>query len=82
MVNVLFDPVFEKQVWKIKDVSLKERVKKQIAKLVENPELGKPMRYSRKDTREVHIQPFRLSYHYDKEREEITFLDLYHKDEQ
>lgn len=82
MVNVLFDPVFEKQVKRMKDIALKTKVKKQIAKLVENPALGKPMRYSRKGTREVYVPPFRLSYHYDKQRDELTFLDLYHNDEQ
>lgn len=38
------------------------------------------MRYARKGTREVYISPFRLSYKY--ENNVLTFLDLYHKDEQ
>ncbi len=82
MVKVIFDPVFEKRVRRIRDSALKTKVKKQISKLVGNPELGKPMRYSRKGTREVYVPPFRLSYHYDEQQDEITFLDLYHKDEQ
>jgi len=82
MVKVLFDSVFEKQVKKIKDAALKTKIKKQIGKLIENPELGKPMRYSRKGTREVYVPPFRLSYHYDKKKQQLTFLDLYHKDQQ
>ncbi len=40
------------------------------------------MKYGRKDTREVYIPPFRLSYAYIKEEDKIIFLDLYHKDEQ
>jgi tetratricopeptide (TPR) repeat protein len=40
--------------------SLKEKVKKQIKKILEFPEIGKPMRYVRKDSREVYISPFRL----------------------
>ena len=82
MVDVEFDDIFEKAYKKIKDLALKLRVKKQIAKIVESPETGKPMRHDRKGTREVYIHPFRLSYAYLKEENKIVFLDLYHKDEQ
>jgi mRNA-degrading endonuclease RelE of RelBE toxin-antitoxin system len=80
MVTVEFDPAFEKQVRKIKDSALRERVKAQIAKVVRNPSAGKPMRFSRKGTREVYVAPFRLSYFFFKDT--VVFLDLYHKDEQ
>ncbi|MBS3111752.1 type II toxin-antitoxin system RelE/ParE family toxin [Candidatus Woesearchaeota archaeon] len=80
MVNVVYDPLFEKKVRKIKDTLLKEKVKKQIIKIINSPETGKPMRFSRKGTREVYIKPFRLSYLYEEDK--IIFLDLYHKDEQ
>jgi mRNA-degrading endonuclease RelE of RelBE toxin-antitoxin system len=82
MVIVAYDAHFEKLVRKISDQSLKERVKKQIAKIVQNPEIGKPMRFARKDTREVYVPPFRLSYTYRKGEDKILFLDLYHKDVQ
>ena len=82
MVTVAYDPSFEKKVRKIKDRLLKSKVKKKILKIIDSPEIGKPMRYSRKGTREVHISPFRLSYLYIKNEEKIVFLDLYHKDEQ
>jgi len=80
MVNVEYDPFFEDKIRKIKDSALKDKVKKQIAKIVQQPEIGKPMRYSRKGTREVYIKPFRLSYAYFTNK--IVFLDLYHKDQQ
>lgn len=82
MVSVAFHPHFEKTVRKIKDAGLKERVKQQILKIVEDPSIGKPMRYYRRQTREVYIPPFRLSYCYDRGDETIVFLALYHKDEQ
>ncbi len=82
MVTVAYDPSFEKKVRKIKDRLLKSKVKKKILKIIDSPEIGKPMRYSRKGTREVHIPPFRLSYLYIKNEGKIVFLDLYHKDEQ
>lgn len=82
MVTVAYDQHFESIVKKIKNEDLKERIKKQIRKIIGDPEVGKPMRYIRKDTREVKIPPFRLSYTYLKKEDKIIFLDLYHKDEQ
>ena len=82
MVTVEFDTTFQKLFSKIKDPILKEKIIKQIAKLKEYPELGKPMKYTRSGTRELYIAPFRLSYAYLKEENKIIFLDLYHKDEQ
>lgn len=82
MVKVAFDSHFRRTVKRIKDDKLKEKVKKQIRKIVENPEAGKPMRYTRKDTREVYIPPFRLSYIYLRKEDKIVFLELYHKDKQ
>ena len=82
MVTVEYTQSFRELVIKIKDNARKEKIKKQIAKLVRNPEVGKPMRYARKHTRELYIPPFRLSYAYLKEEDKIVLLDLYHKDEQ
>jgi mRNA-degrading endonuclease RelE of RelBE toxin-antitoxin system len=82
MVIVEYGSSFEKIIKKIKNRALKEQVKKQIRKIIDNPELGKPMRFGRKGTRELYIAPFRLSYVFIKEDDRIIFLDLYHKDEQ
>jgi plasmid stabilization system protein ParE len=71
---------FLKQINKIKDVVFKEKIKKQIEKIVDNPEIGKPMRYDRKETREVYISPYRLAYAYIQKEDKLLFLELYHKD--
>ena len=80
MLEIIYEPNFLKIISKIKDNSLKEHIKKQIKKIIENPEIGKPMRYTRKGTRQVYIKPFRLSYAYNQNK--IILLNLYHKDEQ
>lgn len=80
MVAVIFDQAFEKNFRKIKDSLLKEKIIAQISKIRDNPEIGKPMRYDRKGTRELYIHPFRLSY---KLEEDVVYiLALYHKDSQ
>jgi len=80
VVDLFFDPTFKNKFKKIKDKILKERIIKQVSKIKENPEVGKPMRYIRKGTREIYISPFRLSYKF--ENNTVYILDLYHKDEQ
>lgn len=82
MLTIERSPQFLSFISKIKNKADEERVKKQIKKIVENPEIGKPMRYGRKGTREVYLGAFRLSYVYLPEENKIIFLDLYHKDEQ
>lgn len=80
MVTVDYHPRFKKQIVKIKEISLKAKLKKQIVKIISNPEIGKPMRNVRKGTREVRIKPYRLSYFYIEEENKIIILSLYHKD--
>lgn len=82
MVTVSYHLQFEKQVKKIKDGKVKQQVKRQIQKIIEDPESGKPMKYGRKDTRELYISPYRLSYLYEKNIDTIVLLSLYHKDKQ
>ncbi len=82
MLGVIYELDFLRKICKIKDKAVKEHVKKQIKKILENPEVGKPMRYDRRGTRELYIKPFRLSYSYIKHENKIILLGLYHKDEQ
>jgi len=80
MLDIEYKKSFLKTISKIKDTTFKEKVKKRVEKIIENPEIGKPMRYSRKGTRELYVEPYRLAYSYDKKK--IIFLDIYHKNEQ
>ena len=82
MVGVKFTKEFRLTFSKIKDEMMKAKIRKQIQKIKENSEVGKPMGYSKKGTRELYIRPFRLSYSYIKTEDTVYILDLYHKDEQ
>jgi len=73
---------FEKAIARIKDASIVDQVRKRITKIIQDPEIGKPMMYNRKGTRELYVPPFRLSYVYLSEENKIILLNLYHKDEQ
>ena len=82
MVNVTFTDEFKQIFLKIKDSSTKDQILKQIEKIKVNPEVGKPMRYGRKGTRELYSKPYRISYEYIKSQDHVYILDLYHKDKQ
>ena len=79
--TIKYDKNFKKILKKL-DKSIKDKAKKQIIKVIEDPKIGKPMRNVRKGTREVYVKPYRLSYYFDEENDLIIFLDLYHKDKQ
>ena len=80
MVKAVLHPRFEKIYSKIKDKGLKERIEKQLIRLKDNPEIGKPMKNVRKGTREIYVSPYRLSYVYLENEDKIVLLDFYHKD--
>jgi len=82
MLKVEYSDDLLKIIQKIKDAPQKEKIKKQIKKIIEQPEIGKPMRYARKGTREMYIGSYRLAYAYIKDKNKLIFLDLYHKNKQ
>ena len=82
MVEVEFTSEFRAIFLKIKDQTLKDKIIKQLKKIKNNPEVGKPMRNVRKGTRELYIKPYRLSYIYNISEKIVYILDLYHKKEQ
>jgi mRNA-degrading endonuclease RelE of RelBE toxin-antitoxin system len=82
MVRVEFTEKFKKLFSKIKNNLMKEKIIKQIEKIKDKPEVGKPMIFGRKGTRELYIFQYRLSYAYDTNKGIVYLLNLYHKDGQ
>jgi addiction module RelE/StbE family toxin len=62
--QIIWSDKFRKEVTKIKDNKIKEKLQKQIQNIVEFPELGKPLRYDLKGERTVYVKPYRLIYAY------------------
>jgi mRNA-degrading endonuclease RelE of RelBE toxin-antitoxin system len=60
MVRITPSSDFIKSIKKL-DLSQKERIEKQIIKIIDNPEVGKPLKYKRGE-RSLYIKPFRLIY--------------------
>lgn len=69
---------FKKRFKKIKDKKLKQKLKNKIIKIIEQPTIGKPLRYSRKGERTVYATPFRITYAY--KGQVLYLLDFGHRD--
>lgn len=63
---------------KKKDVTLFSRVEQIIEKILENPELGKPLRYTFKNNRRIRVGSFVLLY--EILRDVVRLVDFNHHD--
>jgi len=66
---------FERQFRKIKDGIVRERILKNLNKLIILPEAGKPLRHDRKGCRRLVIKPFRIIYKIEKDIIKIICFD-------
>lgn len=65
---IVYTEKFERDVKKIRDSSLKQKLEKQIGKIVKNPEYGKPLRYGLRGELTMRVKPYRLIYAVQGER--------------
>jgi addiction module RelE/StbE family toxin len=70
---------FKDDVKKIRDKAVKERLQKQIDKLSEDPNFGKPLRYDLRGEWSIYVKPFRLIYKV--EGNKLILLRFEHKKE-
>ncbi len=75
MVKITPSKTFIKNISNL-DKSLKIKLEKQLRKLVENPYLGKPLKYYRGE-RCLYVKPFRLIY--SVKGEELILLKFEHR---
>lgn len=75
MLRVTRSPEFIKQT-KHLDPFLLEKLRKQIEKIIENPTVGKPLKY-RHHERSLYIKPFRLIYA--RRGNELVLLKFEHR---
>ena len=66
--EIVYTNKFERDVRKIRDSSLKEKLGKQIKKVAERPDFGKPLRYGLKGEWTIRVTPYRLIYAVQGER--------------
>jgi mRNA-degrading endonuclease RelE of RelBE toxin-antitoxin system len=74
-MEIIFSDDFKKEFGKIKDKETRLKIIKQIKKLFENPELGKPLKYELKNHRSLRIHPFRIIYRLELKKIIINCFD-------
>ena len=60
--EIVYTSKFERDVRKTKDKGVRDKLQKIINKVLEHPEIGKPLSYALKGERTVRVPPFRLIY--------------------
>ena len=60
--EIVYTEKFERDVRKVRDSLLKEKLGKQIRKIAENPDSGKPLRFGLKGEWTIRVAPYRLIY--------------------
>lgn len=76
MVRIERSREFKKVIKKIKDKIVKERIKKQIIKIIDNPEVGEFLIGNKKGIRKIYIPLFRLLYRYNRDKNLVELLDF------
>ncbi len=76
---IVYTQKFERDVRKIRDNSVKVRLRKQIEKIPVDPQLGKPLRYGLKGEWTIRIKPYRLIYTVQEDR--LILLRFEHRKE-
>ncbi len=78
MVTIIPSSNFKKTV-KHLDFKQREKIEKIIKKILDNPDIGKPLKYSRGE-RSLRIKPFRIVYSFRKDIETLYLLKFEHRD--
>jgi addiction module RelE/StbE family toxin len=60
--QIIWTQKFEQDFKRIRDRAIQSKLEKQIRKITENPNFGKPLRYSLRGEWSVYVKPFRLIY--------------------
>jgi addiction module RelE/StbE family toxin len=75
--EIVYTEKFERDVRKVRDSLLKEKLEKQIRKIAEDPNFGKPLRYGLKGEWTIRVAPYRLIYAVQGER--LVLLRFEHR---
>jgi len=61
-MRLIYTEEFKGDLRKIRDKKIQTRIKKLIQKIIDNPEIGKPLKYELFPLQSVRIPPFRILY--------------------
>ncbi len=74
-MEIIFSDEFRRDFKKIKNKTTRFKIIKQLRKLSESPEAGKPLKYNLKNHRSVRIAPYRVIYRIEQDTIIINCFD-------
>ena len=74
-MEIIFSNEFKKEFKRIKDKETRLKIIKQVKKLSDLPESGKPLKYELKNHRSLRIPPFRIIYRLEQDKIVINCFD-------
>jgi addiction module RelE/StbE family toxin len=66
--EIIWTQKFKQDFKKIRNRATQEKLEKQIRKITEDPNFGKPLRYGLRGEWSINVKPFRLIYKIEGER--------------
>ena len=60
--KIVWTEKFERELRKLRDRSVKTRVRNVVQRIIEEPDVGKPLRFELKGERSIRVPPYRLIY--------------------
>jgi addiction module RelE/StbE family toxin len=83
-MEIIFSEIFKNDFKKIKDKKTRFKIIKQLKKLSNQPNVGKPLKYELKNHRSIRISPYRIIYRLEQNKIIINCFDhrkdVYKKD--
>ena len=61
-MRIIYTHEFRRDIRKVRDKAMQDKIKKIIEKIIDNPYLGKPLKYELEGLRSVRVPPFRILY--------------------
>ncbi len=74
-MEIIFSDDFKKEFQKVKDKATRIKIIKQLQKLGEIPEAGKPLKYEWKNHRSLRVPPYRIIYRLEDDKIIINCFD-------
>jgi mRNA-degrading endonuclease RelE of RelBE toxin-antitoxin system len=74
-MEIIFSEEFRAEFKRIKDKATRLKIIKQLKKLSEIPDAGKPLKYELKNHRSIRITPYRIIYRLESDKIIINCFD-------
>jgi mRNA-degrading endonuclease RelE of RelBE toxin-antitoxin system len=61
-MRIAYTHEFRRGIKKVRDKAMQRKARKIVEKIIDNPDIGKPLRYEPAGMRSVRVPPFRILY--------------------